>query len=391
LILLAPSAHAAFPGANGKIMFFHGNWPYTMNPDGTDLHMFPIAVGGAYSPDGRRISYTWGDVVYIANSDGTDSHKAFSGAYGAAWSPDQTQFAYNTYTDGLRVANIDGSGRHVLTSNRFDRDPSWSPDGSLIAFDQPRVVRDGQTARDIFVVNPDGTNQRNLTGHSYAAGPNWSPDSTHIAYTVNDSEIDVVDLAGHVTRLLERFAAGPVWSPDGTKILYSGAGGPGSYLSDLWMMNPDGTGQTRLTDTPDLSEFPLDWQPINRPPECSNVTAAPDMLWPPNHRRVPVSLSGATDPDGNQVILTVTGVTQDEPTRRSPDATLGPASDQLTLRATRSGRGDGRVYRIAFNATDGRGGECSGTTTVGVPRRKNRAAVDSAPPSYDSLAGAPGS
>jgi hypothetical protein len=120
------------------------------------------------------------------------------------------------------------------------------------------------------------------------------------------------------------------------------------------------------------------------------VTATPSTLWPTNHKLVNVGLAGATDPDGDQVTLTITGVTQDEPTGRKPDVVLGPASNEVSLRATHSGHGDGRVYRIAFKATDGRGGECSGTATVGVPRRKNRPAVDSAPPGYRSLAGTPG-
>jgi hypothetical protein len=49
--------------------------------------------------------------------------------------------------------------------------------------------------------------------------------------------------------------------------------------------------------------------------------------------------------------------------------------------------GDGRVYRIAFRATDDQGGECTGSATVGVPRNKNRPAVDSAQASYDSFVG----
>jgi hypothetical protein len=114
------------------------------------------------------------------------------------------------------------------------------------------------------------------------------------------------------------------------------------------------------------------------------VQATPNVIRPPNHKLVPVSLSGARDPDGDGVTLTVTGVTQDEPLSGTPDATLGPQSDQLSVRAER-GR-DGRVYRIAFNVSDGKGGTCTGTATVTVPRNAHSAAVDSAPPSYDSLA-----
>jgi hypothetical protein len=128
-------------------------------------------------------------------------------------------------------------------------------------------------------------------------------------------------------------------------------------------------------------------EPTNRPPDCSAVAASPNVLWPPNSKFTLVTLSGATDPDGDPVTLKVTGVTQDEPRNSEPDARLGPASNQVYLRAQRLGNADGRVYRVAYEATDGKGGKCTGVATVGVPHDQSRGsvAVDSAPPSYNSL------
>jgi hypothetical protein len=133
--------------------------------------------------------------------------------------------------------------------------------------------------------------------------------------------------------------------------------------------------------------------PPNEPPDCSTVTASPSTLWPPNHTFRLVTLTGATDPDGDEVTLTITGVTQDEPVNgigdgnTSPDAQPGPSSNTVFVRAERSGRGDGRVYRISFTGADAAGGTCSGTVTVGVPhdRGKGSTPIDSAPPSYDSF------
>ena len=85
--------------------------------------------------------------------------------------------------------------------------------------------------------------------------------------------------------------------------------------------------------------------------------------------------------------LEVTGVTQDEPVEHGPDARLTRQPYAVRLRAERDSGGDGRVYRVAFRATEGgNGGECVGVAPVTVPRQKHQQAVDSAPPSYDSLA-----
>jgi hypothetical protein len=122
---------------------------------------------------------------------------------------------------------------------------------------------------------------------------------------------------------------------------------------------------------------------VNAPPDCSTVTPSERSLWPPNHKLLLISLGGATDPDGDTVTLTVTGVTQDEALNglgdgdTAPDAVLGPASNEVQLRAERSGNGDGRVYRIAFSGSDGRGGTCTGTVTVGVPHNQGSTPIDS--------------
>jgi hypothetical protein len=82
-----------------------------------------------------------------------------------------------------------------------------------------------------------------------------------------------------------------------------------------------------------------------------------------------------TDPDGDDVTITVTNITSDEPTasakgaggkKHSPDA-AGVGSSSVSLRAERSGKGDGRVYGISFIADDGNGGETEGSISVNVP------------------------
>ncbi len=196
---------------------------------------------------------------------------------------------------------------------------------------------------------------------------------------------------------------------------------PGSSRSDLWLYDMASDTTYRLTDTPAVDEVLNDisvgpdgmvhiaWaQPdglsfgdrdvfamsfrldANRAPDCSGVSPGASRLWPPDHKLEPVSLGGAVDPDGDPVTLAVTLVTQDEPVdgvddgATAPDAQLGPASDQVLVRAERNGAGDGRVYRVAFTATDTGGASCHGVVTVGVPLVRDGAVTDSGGV-YDSL------
>ncbi|MCH7569497.1 MAG: hypothetical protein IH919_02850, partial [Deltaproteobacteria bacterium] len=122
---------------------------------------------------------------------------------------------------------------------------------------------------------------------------------------------------------------------------------------------------------------------IYDPPACYLAEPSLDRLWPPNHKLVQVGIIGVTDPNNNQVTLTVTGVTQDEPVNgggdgdSSPDAVVqyGDLADSVLIRAERSGNGNGRVYQVTFVADDGYE-SCTGTVTITVPHSKKGTAVD---------------
>lgn len=129
----------------------------------------------------------------------------------------------------------------------------------------------------------------------------------------------------------------------------------------------------------------------NKPPDCSAAYAFPGCLWPPNHQypMMPVNIIGVTDPDGDAVTLTITGITSDEPTATirgaggpmfSPDAS-GVGTSSAMIRAERSGLKDGRVYVINFTADDGKvNGTCGGSVVVNVPhdmRSPDCRAIDS--------------
>jgi hypothetical protein len=129
---------------------------------------------------------------------------------------------------------------------------------------------------------------------------------------------------------------------------------------------------------------------LNIPPVVSEAYPSQDCLWQPNHRIVEeppfvgITIEGVTDPDGDDVSITITSITSDEPTSLiagtgwdiyAPDA-YGISTDNAFLRAERSGTGEtekdnsgignGRVYEITFEASDGIA-SAIGSVFVNVP------------------------
>lgn len=148
---------------------------------------------------------------------------------------------------------------------------------------------------------------------------------------------------------------------------------------------------TRATagDSPILFDLTAVW---NRDPDCSAAAPSIDTIWPPNHKFVPVSVLGVTDPDGDEVVITIDSIWQDEPVDTFGDGTFAPdgqgvGTSLAEVRAERTGNvnvpGNGRVYHIGFTAGDGFGGSCSGSVAAGVPHDKKDIPVDDGP-LYDS-------
>jgi Tol biopolymer transport system component len=165
--------------------------------------------------------------------------------------------------------NADGSAQTNLSHSLADEKAhAWSPDGTKIAF-----LR--QNDNHLYVMNADGTGVAQLTAddfqHLHSTNLSWSPDGTKIAYISGDDlvhHLSVINADGTEKRLL-REANSPfldiVWSPDGTRIAF--CVGFDIVNSNLWIMNADGTGVTRLTNHDDnpghYSRSPA-WSPDSR-------------------------------------------------------------------------------------------------------------------------------
>jgi hypothetical protein len=149
-----------------------------------------------------------------------------------------------------------------------------------------------------------------------------------------------------------------------------------SYLAVL-LAKPSGSDNEETLDSASLTV-------VNAPPICSSAFASAIGIWPPNHKLVPVTVGGVSDPDGDPVTITVQSVFQDERTDHTGDGKTCPdalgvgiaGSSGIKLRAERSGQLDGRVYHMFFKAQDNRGAACEGAVTVCVPHENKGACVD---------------
>jgi len=138
----------------------------------------------------------------------------------------------------------------------------------------------------------------------------------------------------------------------------------------------------------------LHYNAPNRAPDVAAAIPSRSELWPPHMGLLPLGINGVVDRDGDPVTIRVLGVTSDEPVDLAdppepgtqwppqlpdppdpgavasacPDA--GIAGDgSVSLRAERLTSGNGRVYAVTYEASDGRGGNTVGTVKVGVPLR----------------------
>jgi TolB protein len=301
---IVPSAHGAFPGANGRIAFStdrDGNLEiYSMNPDGSDQRRLTydpsFDLWPAWSPDGTRIAFirsksqgqNGGGDLWVMNADSTAAHQLTNEGdinLHPSWSPDGQKIVFESGRNGaekLYVINADGSDEGPV-GDIAGRDPAWSPDGTRIAY----YTLGG--FNDLFTVRPDGTERTDvtLTQYEMEASPSWSPDGHRLVFTAGNNDVRTISAdGGQQTQLTQSGGAlRPSWSPDGNWIAYAGpaiGSCPPPFIgcsAPINLIHPDGSGLKMLTSIGNNAD--PDWQPLSpltaiparanepeRPPTC---------------------------------------------------------------------------------------------------------------------------
>jgi len=106
-------------------------------------------------------------------------------------------------------------------------------------------------------------------------------------------------------------------------------------------------------------------------PPTITCSASPNVLWPPNHKLVPITVTvTVTDPDDpNPTSFVLQSLTSNEGNiaDESQGWTPGTPSTSGFLRAERNGDGTGRVYTLTYLGKDSHGNTATCSTTVHVP------------------------
>ncbi len=191
--------------------------------------------------------YHWNDGIWVIDlNKETHTHVVHNQWTGfPSFSPDGSRIAYqeNVRPRKLHIVNVDGTGDYVITTGQR---PFWSLKGGLIAFDSCVGSSCG-----IFTIKPNGQGRQQLTSDGGGA-PAISPDGKRIAYqggADGDNEIYVINVDGSGKKQLTKNTfndALAAWSPDGQYIYFrSDRAGKGWAIM---RMRPDGSDRTKIID-----------------------------------------------------------------------------------------------------------------------------------------------
>jgi Tol biopolymer transport system component len=220
-----------------------------------------------YVSDGETLSVEETSILWLIRPDGKGLHSIGSPEtpdgvwYGdnPQWSPDGNWIAVNDFLYRIWLISSDGDSLVQITTEGRKIYPSLSPDGDKIAFSTPDS--DAIGPRGIRILDMETGEEKFV--FPYGTDPSWSPDGAKLVFcgwVLEDDQwiggtsgsVVVVDTSGQNAELvhLDETDGGiesPSFSPDGNKIVFRKPYSWGGGIGQIWVVNTDGSGATKLT------------------------------------------------------------------------------------------------------------------------------------------------
>ncbi len=275
-----------------------------------------------------------------------------------AFHPDGRLFATNNGLDALYEVDLSTGGSTLIGPVGFDMKTSgmdFAPDGTLYLIEGGKGEPKG--THSLYTVDIE-------TGAATLVGP--------VGYEFGSTDIAITDGGTFYV------SAGGVEAPDGT-----------TYGKTLLTVDP-GTGTGTIigklkhpTNSDIKAEVAaLGWGPVEDtvPPTINSVSASPDVLWPPNHKMVDVTVTvDCEDICNPEPDCWIVGVTSNELINGPGDGNTEPDwelfDDEplvVLLRAERAGGGTGRIYTIHIECMDASGNIAEAIVDVIVPHDQGK-------------------
>ncbi len=262
---------------------------WLVQADGSQNRFLVKGSNAKWSPDGKRLMYLAdgepkGQQIFVrwvdANGPATQITHVAETPRNASWSSDGKAIAFSMFVAEKEKWNI--------SMPEEPKGAKWTPAPRIVDtlhFRQDRIgfLEDGFT--HLFVVPADGGTPRALTSGKWNVGAgelrggasiDWTPDSRSIVFDAvrgADSDLKyqvsslyVVDVASASIRDLVTKAGNwgdPAVSPDGKLVAFTGYEPTGRThtVSDLFVVNIDGSGMRKISGDYDRNPVNLQWAP----------------------------------------------------------------------------------------------------------------------------------
>jgi hypothetical protein len=409
------STEASFPVTKGPDTIYNGGtypgdaFVAKVESDGSGL-VYAGYLGGAGEDVGNGIAVDPTGTAYVTGSTTSDeatfpilagpdlaANGGVSDAFVAKVSPDGTGLGYAGFIGGSgddygRAIAVDGAGSAYVTGGTSSSEATFPVTGGPVL----HYNGGGSFSGDAFVakVTPDG---RRLAYAGYIGG---AGDDLGAGIAIDDagrafvtgftgSDEHTFPVTGcptpHYGGNFDAFV-GAV-AADGALLQAAYLGGAGRDGGAGIALDRAGNAYVVGATTSSEATFPVSVGPglvarggldafvakLVLAPRIAGIEPDRRVLWPPNHRMVPITLTiSFADGCDSGVSCAIASVNSNEPVSGLGDGDTTPdwavtGATRLELRAERAGGGHGRVYTIAVRCAGAAGGDVTASVTVTVP------------------------